>query len=131
MAGYYVEIIERITEQTIEQEIRNDIKEIVADVIGEDDDNNDGQVGKIKKQALDYIETQKNNLALTGDDLTEGAQSYEEQIKTINENIKEISEDAIAVAEKKIRQFIDKGYVLEIDCDEYGNADMILTKEVV
>ena len=152
MANYYEETIERITEQTIEEEIREDIEEIKTsavdsieeikqDAINQIDaielyaigeDGNGGEVNKIKSETLAYIDEKKLELAEFGNASIEMAEATYENICKINDDTDAIAEDTIAEIKANIRQMmVDNGYVIKIECDENGNADMILTKEVV
>lgn len=113
----------------VEWEALDYIEEVKVYTIGEDGDA--GEVGKIKSEALEYIEENKVKLASFGNSAIESAtQTYEDIIK-IKEDTDAIDESTVAEIEHNIRQMIvDKGYVMKIECDEYGNADIVLVKEV-
>lgn len=152
MTNYYEETIEQITEQTIEKEIREDIEEIKTDAvdtieeikqdavnqidaielyaIGED--GNGGEVNRIKSETLAYIDEKKTELADFGNISKATAEGLYEDICGINDDTDVIAEDTIVKIKANIRQMmVDNGYVIKIECDENGNADMVLVKEMV
>ena len=152
MTDYYEETIEQITEQTIEKEIREDIEAIKTDAvdtieeikqdavnqidaielyaIGED--GNSGEVNRIKNETLTYIDEKKVELAEFGNTSISTAEATYEDICKINDDTDAIAEDTIVEIKANIRQMmVDNGYVIKIECDENGNADMVLVKEVV
>jgi len=145
MTSYYVETIERLTEQTIEQEIRDDIEEIRVGTIDNvkqieqksldsiEEIRADAiiQVTAIKDDALSYIEDKKVDLCSFGNDSIEYAEKTYEDIVGINDDTDAIAEDTIAEIEYNIRQMIvDNGYVMKIIDDGNGNADIVFDKEV-
>lgn len=125
-------IIERDTINYI-GEIETDALEYIEEVevytIGENGDA--GKVGEIKSEVLEYIEENKIELASFGNEKIESATQTYEDIVEIKENTDAIDESTIAEIEHNIRQMIvDNGYVMKIECDENGNADIALVKEV-
>lgn len=114
----------------IEQDAIEYVEEVRVYTIGENGDS--GEVNGIKSEALEYIEENKTALASFGNDKkSQATQTYEDIIE-IKEDTDAIDENTISEIEVNIRQMIiDNGYVMKIECDEYGNANMMLTKEVV
>lgn len=108
--NYFVENIERITEQMIEEEIRDDIEQIRTSA--------NSSIEKTKNEAETYINDKITEL---NDIKTAATNIYND---TVN-----IAGDTIAVIENDIRQMIvDNCYSIKYSNDGSGNVTVTIGK---
>lgn len=151
--SYYVENIERVTEQTIEEEIKDelrDIKETAIKTIEELEEGGVTNCNKTKEEAinqieddrqetLDYIASKKREMIFVlGENDEDGNPAVRGKLRKIDsdtndtyENIKKIAPDTEAAIEIDIRQMIvGNGYSLEVVNDGNGNVNLNLGQVV-
>lgn len=122
--SYYVETIERITEQMLVEEVLADTENIKTDAITQTD--------RIKDLAIDYIEKQKqyieNKLGENG--VEKELNNIYGDTNAIYDNLQEVVPNTDAKIENTIRhKIIDNGYSIELSNDGSGNVAVILRRK--
>ena len=123
--AYYVETIERITEQMIEEEISNDTEQIRTDA--------DEKINAIKDDAVKTIETTENensaytateeqDMVSTFDDIRKQLNQIDSDTDAIYQKIVPIASNKEAEIENDIRTMIvNNGFSIDISNDGKGN----------
>lgn len=122
--NYYVETIERITEQMLVEEVLAETENIKTDAIRQTD--------RIKDLAIDYIEKQKQDI-----DKKLGEKGVKKELnkiygdtKAIYDNLQTVVPNTDAKIENTIRhKIIDNGYSIELSNDGSGNVAVILRRK--
>lgn len=122
--SYYVETIERITEQMLVEEVLAETENIKTDAISQTD--------RIKDLAIDYIEKQKQYI-----DNKLGENGVEKELNkiygdtnAIYDNLQEVVPNTDAKIENTIRhKIVDNGYSIELSNDGSGNVAVILRRK--
>lgn len=122
--SYYVETIERITEQMLVEEVLDETENIKADAITQTD--------RIKDLAIDYIEKQKqyieNKLGENG--VEKELNKIYGDTNTIYDNLQEVVPNTDAKIENTIRhKIVENGYSIELSNDGSGNVAVILMRK--
>lgn len=122
--SYYVETIERITEQMLVEEVLAETEDIKTDAISQTD--------RIKDLATDYIEKQKqyidNKLGENG--VKKELNKIYIDTNAIYDNLQEVVPNTDAKIENTIRhKIIDNGYSIELSNDGGGNVAVILRRK--
>ena len=122
--SYYVETIERITEQMLVEEVLAETENIKTDAITQTD--------RIKDLAIDYIEKQKqyieNKLGENG--VEKELNKIYGDTNVIYDNLQEVVPNTDAKIENTIRhKIVDKGYSIELSNDGSGNVAVILRRK--
>lgn len=122
--NYYVETIERITEQMLVEEVLDETENIKADAITQTD--------RIKDLAIDYIEKQKqyieNKLGENG--VESELNNIDSDTTAIYDNLQEVVPNTDAKIENTIRhKIVDNGYSIELSDDGSGNVAVILRRK--
>lgn len=122
--SYYVETIERITEQMMVEEVLAETEDIKTDAISQTD--------RIKDLAIDYIEKQKqyidNKLGENG--VKKELNKIYSDTTAIYDNLQEVVPNTDAKIENTIRhKIIDNGYSIELSNDGSGNVAVILSRK--
>ena len=122
--SYYVETIERITEQMLVEEVLAETENIKTDAIMQTD--------RIKDLAIDYIEKQRQYI-----DNKLGENGVEKELNkiygdtnAIYDNLQEVVPNTDAKIENTIRhKIVDNGYSIELSNDGSGNVAVILRRK--
>lgn len=119
--AYYVETIERITEQMLVEEVLDETENIKTDTIE--------QVDKIKDAAIDYITKQQrdliNKLAETG--IRKELRQIDSDTTAIYNNLQKIVPNTDAKIENTIRnKIVSNGYSISLNNDGSGNIAVVL-----
>lgn len=122
--SYYVEAIERITEQMLVEEVIAETDNIKTDAIRQTD--------RIKDLAIDYIEKQKqyieNKLGENG--VEKELNKIYGDTNAIYDNLQEVVPNTDAKIENTIRhKIVDNGYSIELSNDGSGNVAVILRRK--
>ena len=122
--SYYVETIERITEQMLVEEVLAETENIKTDAITQTD--------RIKDLAIDYIENQKqyieNKLGENG--VEKELNKIYGDTNVIYDNLQEVVPNTDAKIENTIRhKIVDNGYSIELSNDGSGNVAVILRRK--
>lgn len=122
--SYYVETIERITEQMLVEEVLAETENIKTDAITQTD--------RIKDLAIDYIEKQKqyieNKLGENG--VEKELNKIYGDTNVIYDNLHEVVPNTDAKIENTIRhKIVDNGYSIELSNDGSGNVAVILRRK--
>lgn len=122
--SYYVETIERITEQMLVEEVLAETENIKTDAIMQTD--------RIKDLAIDYIEKQKqyidNKLGENG--VKSELNKIDSDTTAIYDNLQEVVPNTDAKIENTIRhKIVDNGYSIELSNDGSGNVAVILRRK--
>ena len=122
--SYYVETIERITEQMLVEEVLAETENIKTDAIT--------QTYRIKDLAIDYIEKQKqyieNKLGENG--VEKELNKIYGDTNVIYDNLQEVVPNTDAKIENTIRhKIVDNGYSIELSNDGSGNVAVILRRK--
>lgn len=122
--NYYVETIERITEQMLVEEVLAETDNIKTDAIRQTD--------RIKDLAIDYIEKQKqyieNKLGENG--VEKELNKIYGDTNAIYDNLQEVVPNTDAKIENTIRhKIVDNGYSIELSNDGSGNVAVILRRK--
>lgn len=115
--AYYVETIERITEQMLEEEVLAETEAIRTD--------SNSIVDKTMQEALDYIAKEKHDLAvkLGESELRKTLKDLDSQTTAIYNKLLKVIPDTEEKIENNVRQMIvDNGYGIEIINDGNGNV---------
>lgn len=121
--SYYVETIERITEQMLVEEVLSETEDIKTDAIT--------QTNRIKDSAVDYIERQKQNidkkLGETG--VKKELDKIDSDTTAIYNNLQNVVPNTDAKIENAIRhKIVENGYSIELSNDGSGNVAAILRR---
>ena len=117
--SYYVETIERITEQMLVEEVLADTENIKTDAITQTD--------RIKDLAIDYIEKQKQYI-----ENKLGENGVKKELNKIygDTNLQEVVPNTDAKIENTIRhKIVNNGYSIELSNDGSGNVAVILRRK--
>lgn len=119
--AYYVETIERITEQMLVEEVLDETENIKTDTIE--------KVDKIKDAAIDYITKQQrdliNKLAETG--IRKELRQIDSDTTAIYNNLQKIVPNTDAKIENTIRnKIVSNGYSISLNNDGSGNVAVVL-----
>lgn len=122
--SYYVETIERITEQILVEEVLAETENIKTDAIRQTD--------RIKDLAIDYIEKQKqyidNKLGENG--IEKELNKIDGDTTAIYDNLQEVVPNTDAKIENTIRhKIVENGYSIELSNDGSGNVAVILRRK--
>lgn len=122
--SYYVETIERITEQMLVEEVLAETENIKTDAITQTD--------RIKDLAIDYIEKQKqyieNKLGENG--VEKELNKIYGDTNAIYDNLQEVVPNTDAKIENTIRhKIVENGYSIELSNDGSGNVAVILRRK--
>lgn len=122
--SYYVETIERITEQMLVEEVLAETENIKTDAIKQTD--------RIKDLAIDYIEKQKqyidNKLGENG--VKSELDKIDSDTTAIYNNLQNVVPNTDAKIENTIRhKIVDNGYSIELSNDGSGNVAVILRRK--
>lgn len=122
--SYYVETIERITEQMLVEEVLSETEDIKTDAIT--------QTNRIKDLAIDYIERQKQNidkkLGETG--VKKELDKIDSDTTAIYNNLQNVVPNTDAKIENTIRhKIVENGYSIELSNDGSGNVAVILRRK--
>lgn len=122
--SYYVETIERITEQMLVEEVLSETEDIKTDAIT--------QTNRIKNSAVDYIERQKQNidkkLGETG--VKKELDKIDSDTTAIYNNLQNVVPNTDAKIENTIRhKIVENGYSIELSNDGSGNVAVILRRK--
>ena len=122
--SYYVETIERITEQMLVEEVLAETENIKTDAIT--------QTNRIKDSAIDYIEKQRKDIVNKLGD--EGVKKELEKIDSgttaIYTDLQNVVPNTDAKIENTIRhKIVENGYSLELSNDGSGNVAVILRRK--
>lgn len=115
--AYYVETIERITEQMLEEEVLAETETIRTD--------SNSIVNKTMQEALDYIAKEKHDLAvkLGESELRNTPKDLDSQTTATYNKLLKVIPDTEEKIENNVRQMIvDNGYSIEIVNDGNGNV---------
>ena len=122
--SYYVETIERITEQMLVEEILAETEDIKTDVITQTD--------RIKDLAIDYIEKQKQDIInkLGENGVESELNKIDSATTAIYNDLLNVVPDTEAKIEDTIRhKIIENGYSIELSNDGSGNVAVILRRK--
>lgn len=122
--SYYIETIERITEQMLVEEVLAETDNIKTDAIRQTD--------RIKDLAIDYIEKQKqyieNKLGENG--VEKELNKIYGDTNAIYDNLQEVVPNTDAKIENTIRhKIVENGYSIELSNDGSGNVAVILRRK--
>ena len=122
--NYYVETIERITEQMLVEEVLAETENIKTDAIRQTD--------RIKDLAIDYIEKQKqyiiNKLGENG--VKSELNNIDGDTTAIYNNLQKVVPNTDAKIENTIRhKIVENGYSIELSNDGSGNVAVILRRK--
>lgn len=122
--NYYVETIERITEQMLVEEVLAETDNIKTDAIRQTD--------RIKDLAIDYIEKQRqyivNKLGENG--VEKELNKIYGDTNAIYDNLQEVVPNTDAKIENTIRhKIVENGYSIELSNDGSGNVAVILRRK--
>lgn len=123
--SYYVETIERITEQMLVEEVLAETDNIKTDAIRQTD--------RIKDLAIDYIEKQRQDIVnkLGENGVKSELNNIDGDTKAIYDNLQTVVPNTDAKIENTIRHKIveDNGYSIELSNDGSGNVAVILRRK--
>lgn len=122
--NYYVETIERITEQTLVEEVLAETENIKTDAIRQTD--------RIKDLAIDYIEKQRQDMVnkLGEKGVESELDKIDSDTTAIYNNLQNIVPNTDAKIENTIRhKIVDNGYSIELSNDGSGNVAVILRRK--
>lgn len=122
--NYYIETIERITEQMLVEEVLAETDNIKTDAIRQTD--------RIKDLAIDYIEKQRqyivNKLGENG--VEKELNKIYGDTNAIYDNLQEVVPNTDAKIENTIRhKIVENGYSIELSNDGSGNVAVILRRK--
>lgn len=119
--AYYVETIERITEQMLVEEVLDETENIKTDTIEQVDKTKDDAINYITKQQRDLI----NKLAETG--IRKELEQIDGDTTAIYNNLQEIVPNTDAKIESTIRnKIVSNGYSISLNNDGSGNVAVVL-----
>lgn len=122
--NYYVETIERITEQMLVEEVLAETENIKTDAIRQTD--------RIKDLAIDYIEKQRQDMVnkLGENGVKSELDKIDSDTTAIYNNLQNVVPNTDAKIENTIRhKIVDNGYSIELSNDGSGNVAVILRRK--
>lgn len=122
--NYYVETIERITEQMLVEEVLAETENIKTDAIRQTD--------RIKDLAIDYIEKQRQDIVnkLGEKGVKSELDKIDSDTTEIYNNLQNVVPNTDAKIENTIRhKIVDNGYSIELSNDGSGNVAVILRRK--
>lgn len=122
--NYYVETIERITEQMLVEEVLAETENIKTDAISQTD--------RIKDLAIDYIEKQRQDMVnkLGENGVKSELDKIDSDTTAIYNNLQNVVPNTDAKIENTIRhKIVDNGYSIELSNDGSGNVAVILRRK--
>lgn len=122
--SYYVETIERITEQMLVEEVLAETDDIKTDAIRQTD--------RIKDLAIDYIEKQRKDIVnkLGENGVKSELNNIYGDTNAIYDNLQEVVPNTDAKIENTIRhKIVENGYSIELSNDGSGNVAVILRRK--
>lgn len=122
--NYYVETIERITEQMLVEEVLAETENIKTDAIRQTD--------RIKDLAIDYIEKQRQDIVnkLGEKGVESELDKIDSDTTAIYNNLQNVVPNTDAKIENTIRhKIVDNGYSIELSNDGSGNVAVILRRK--
>lgn len=122
--SYYVETIERITEQMLVEEVLAETENIKTDAITQTD--------RIKDLAIDYIEKQKQDIInkLGENGVKSELDKIDSDTTAIYNELQKVVPNTEAKIEDTIRhKIIENGYSIELSNDGSGNVAVILRRK--
>ena len=122
--SYYVETIERITEQMLVEEVLAETENIKTDAIT--------QTNRIKDSAIDYIEKQRKDIVnkLGDEGVKKELENIDSDTTAIYTDLQKVVPNTDAKIENTIRhKIIENGYSIELSNDGSGNVAVILRRK--
>ena len=122
--NYYVETIERITEQMLVEEVLAETDNIKTDAIRQTD--------RIKDLAIDYIEKQRQDIVnkLGENGVKKELNKIYGDTTAIYNNLQKVVPNTDAKIENTIRhKIVENGYSIELSNDGSGNVAVILRRK--
>lgn len=122
--NYYVETIERITEQMLVEEVLAETENIKTDAISQTD--------RIKDLAIDYIEKQRQDMVnkLGENGVKSELDKIDSDTTAIYNNLQNVVPNTDAKIENTIRhKIVENGYSIELSNDGSGNVAVILRRK--
>ena len=122
--NYYVETIERITEQMLVEEVLAETENIKTDAIRQTD--------RIKDLAINYIEKQRQDIVnkLGENGVKKKLNKIYGDTNAIYDNLHEVVPNTDAKIENTIRhKIVENGYSIELSNDGSGNVAVILRRK--
>lgn len=122
--SYYVETIERITEQMLVEEVLAETENIKTDAITQTD--------RIKDFAIDYIEKQKQDIInkLGENGVKSELDKIDSDTTAIYNDLLNVAPNTDAKIEDTIRhKIVENGYSIELSNDGSGNVAVILRRK--
>ena len=122
--NYYVETIERITEQMLVEEVLAETDNIKTDAIRQTD--------RIKDLAIDYIEKQRQDIVnkLGENGVESELHKIDSYTTAIYNNLQNVVPNTDAKIENTIRhKIVENGYSIELSNDGSGNVAVILRRK--
>lgn len=119
--SYYVETIERITEQMLVEEVIAETESIKTDAIRQTD--------RIKDSAIDYIEKQRQDIVnkLGDKGVKKELDKIDSDTTAIYNNLQKVVPNTDAKIENTIRNKIaSNGYSISLNNDGSGNVTVVL-----
>lgn len=119
--SYYVETIERITEQMLVEEVIAETESIKTDAIRQTD--------RIKDSAIDYIEKQRQDIVnkLGDKGVKKELDKIDSDTTAIYNNLQKVVPNTDAKIENTIRnKIVSNGYSISLNNDGSGNIAVIL-----
>lgn len=122
--SYYVETIERITEQMLVEEVLAETENIKTDAIT--------QTNRIKDSAIDYIEKQRKDIVnkLGDEGVKKELEKIDGDTTAIYTDLQNVVPNTDAKIENAIRhKIVENGYSIELSNDGSGNVAVILRRK--
>lgn len=122
--SYYVETIERITEQMLVEEVLAETENIKTDAIT--------QTNRIKDSAIDYIEKQRKDIVnkLGDEGVKKELEKIDSDTTAIYTDLQNVVPNTDAKIENTIRhKIVENGYSIELSNDGSGNVAVILMRK--
>lgn len=122
--SYYVETIERITEQMLVEEVLAETENIKTDAIT--------QTNRIKDSAIDYIEKQRKDIVnkLGDEGVKKKLEKIDSDTTAIYTDLQNVVPNTDAKIENTIRhKIVENGYSIELSNDGGGNVAVILRRK--
>lgn len=122
--SYYVETIERITEQMLVEEVLAETDNIKTDAIRQTD--------RIKDLAIDYIEKQRQDIVnkLGENGVKKELEKIDSDATAIYTDLQNVVPNTDAKIENTIRhKIVENGYSIELSNDGSGNVAVILRRK--
>lgn len=122
--SYYVETIERITEQMLVEEVLAETENIKTDAIT--------QTNRIKDSAIDYIEKQRKDIVnkLGDEGVKKELEKIDGDTTAIYTDLQKVVPNTDAKIENTIRhKIVENGYSIELSNDGSGNVAVILRRK--